>query len=467
MFDFLVRGLLMDEAGDGGGVAVADTSSDYGGDSGSSGEGGTDGQVHDAEFTDPGTEGAPTHEEGQEPGTALVKSGERAVVNGKFTQSGRAIAETVKPLGRQAYNDVVQALMTRDYFLKEFPGGKKDVIQLRKLSQSTGGEQGISKMRSTLSFFLGLDNLFSDSDPRFIDEITSTEDEQRAFVGLMPAAFDKFEKLGGAQFGHQIAKRFEHLMNTPSADGQGNYSPALPVLFSTMTAILNRAGTAYKAGDMALASSFLSEIIDNYNSIHDFFTKVLTTAHTAPAAPGSAKDPALDSRAQQLSQREQALQKQEWERAVSDERRRLFSKAWAEVTKGRTLTGDQESNVKGFYDLRLTKKIRNWQNQAERFFANSDKDGYLREQYAFFRKAIPEELHQAIRQAIPAKPGPKGERTPVKSPVNGRATADRNGNAIRVAKMPPTSQLDPVRTTEALLSQNKAYQKDGRLVTWA
>ena len=449
MFDLFEHGLLMDEAGgaDGGGVAVADAASDFGTPEASPGAGNedqSDSEVHDAEFVDdkPAVES-----------TALVKAGERAVVNGKFTQSGRAAIEALKPLSPKLAQEVTQALLTRDYFHQQFPGGKKDVQQLLKLKTEYGGDEEISRLKNDVAQFDALDNLYLSGDPGFIEKITESPEGQQGFVMAMPHALEKFEKLAPQQFGYQMAKAFVHLMSTG----------ALPTSFATQAAILNRAGRAFTEKNYELAASFLAEIIDNHNAIHDFFQKITEAAKTEPPAVKKPTDPQLDGREKQLSEREKALQRQEWETAVGTERRRLFAKSWSELTKGRNLTADQDSTVKGFYELRMSTKIRQWQNQAQRFFANGDKDGYLKEQFGFFQRAIPEALRQAIQQAIPAKPGPKPAGGPVKPPVRGAPSGNGAVSAIKVAKWPQFGDWDVSRTTNELLSANRYYGKDGKL----
>jgi hypothetical protein len=454
-------GSLMDAAGDGGGgggAAVADAASDFGGDPGGSDTpdaSATGTEVHDAEFVDPGAEAT-----SQEPSTALVKAGERAVHNGKLTPSGRAAIEALRPLSTALAQEVTQGLMVRDWFRKEFPQGKKEIAALRQLAEQHGGEQGLSDLRSTASFFNELDELFSASNPLFLDKITTTPEEQRAFAKLMGPTMEKFEKLDGKLFGYEISKRFAHLMDTAR----------LPVTFARMADLLNRAGRYAGAGNNELAASLLSEITQSYNELAETLDKVYIAAKNPPV-PQDAANPQLDQRDQQLSQREKALQRQEWGTAVANERRRLFSRSWSELTKGRNLNSDQEANVKGFYELRMSTKIRQWQNQAERFFSNGDRDGYLKEQYAFFQKAIPDALRQALQQAIPAKPGPKAAPAPGGRPETPRGTSPRSNGGkvpIRVAKMPPTSDLDAVRTTSEMFSNNMAYRKsDGAIVQWA
>lgn len=456
MFDFLERGPLMAAADTGGmgggGAAVADVSGDFGGGSADTGgDTGAGAEVHDAEFVDPGTEVAVRDTSVQ------VKPGERAVQNGKFSGSGRAAIEAVRALNPRLAQEFTQAVLTRDWFLREFPGGKREVAQLRQLAQKSGGEQGIGKLQSIADQMAEIDRAYEASDPVFLDTITETDEGKRGFVGLMGPAFDKFEKLGGPQFGYQMAKRFKHLMDTGG----------LPVTFSTQTAILNRAGKALAAGSHELAASFLNEIIENHNAVVDFFNAVSQSAAKEPPAPGTAANPQLNDRERQLSERERGLQKAEWEGAVASERKRLYSANFAALTKGRTITPEQNKDIQDWYNAKMLPRLQRWQNQASRFLANGDKEGYLREQFAFFQKAVPDSLREAINAAIPGKPGPRTTAAPQKPGGPLRPPTNGGSAAVRVAKMPPTSQLDPVRTTSAMMAENKAFTKDGRIVQWA
>ena len=459
MFDFLTRGPLMiaPSGGDGGGgAAVADAGGDFGGsgaDTGVDAGDGTDGTVHDAEFADPGTDVAVRSAES---GAPAIKPGEHIVQNGRFSASGKAVVEALRPLGQRAVNEVTQALLTREWLRKELPGGKGELSRLRQLAEQHGGEQGLQELSQVADTYNELDGYFVESDPRFVEAITQSEEGKNGLIGLMEPLMAKFSQLAPEMFAYQNARNFSHFMDTAR----------LPVKFDSMAAILNRAIQAQKSGNNELAASFLNEIVNGYNEIADTFDRVYAAAKNRPELRKSS-NPDLDRRSQELSEREKQLQRQEWSAAVSNERKRVFSRAWSELTKGRTLTKDQESDIKGFYELAMNAKTRGWQNSADRFIANGDRDGYIKEQFGFFSRAIPDALRHAMAKALPAKPGPKSNGNgPVRPPVS-RGTAAPAAGAIRVSKMPSASQLDAVRTTADLLSQNKAYGRDGKLYQWA
>ncbi len=460
MLDFLERGPLMDEAGGGdggGGLAVADASSDFGG-GGETGEGDSaaaDDGVHDAEFVDPGTE--IQVREQQVP--AQIKAGEHAIQNGRWTGSGKAIIENVSQLGPSARKEVMQALLIRDYYHQQFPGGKKEVAQLRQLAEKSGGEQGIGELQSIAEQMREIDTMYDNADPNFIERITSDDQGKRNYSRLMIPALNKFDQVAPKQMRHYQMVGFMHLM-----DGWG-----LPTQFATQAAILKRAAQAYNAGQYELAAGFLSEILAGNDQIANTLSQVYTEAQSPRPALDDPKNPQIDDQTRKLTQDRQALQKEQWEFSVSTERKRLFNKSFSELTKGRTLTPQQDSDIKGWYEMRLNQLIKGWSNNSQRFLQSSDKDGYLKEQFAFFQKSIPEAMRYAVNRMVPAKPGPKsdGARPGAIKPPVPRGTSQNGAPAVRIAKMPPTSDLDAIKTTGEMLSANRAYTKDGRLVQWA
>ena len=405
---------------------------------------------HDAEFVDPGVEVAT-----REQVTPQIKAGERAVQNGRFTQSGKAAIEALRPLSPKLAQEVTQALLTRDFFLQQFPGGKKEVAQLRQLAEKNGGEEGIGELQSIAQQMREIDTMYDNADPNFIEKITSDDQGKRNYARLMIPALNKFDQVAPRQMRHYQMGGFMRVM-----DGGG-----IPTLFATQAAILNRALQAMASGNQDLAASFLTEIKDNHNGIADFFNKIYTEAQSQRPALDEPKNPQFDQQQQSLDQRAKALQKQEWELNVGNERKRLYGKALGEFTKGRTLTAEQNNEIQGWYNMRMNQLISAWKNNSQRFFQAGDKDGYLRAV-----RLLPEEhpgRYSVCGQQICSREAwAEGEWWSIKASVN-RGTAQPAQGAVRVAKMPPTSQLDPVRTSPDMLSFNKAYTKDGRLVQWA
>ena len=260
----------------------------------------------------------------------------------------------------------------------------------------------------------------------------------------------KFAALEPERFAYTLASHFTKLME----EGR------VPTMFSTQAAILNRAGKALAEGKHELAASFLKEIVDNHNEIHAFVESVYSGAEKAPAV--AAKDSKQDKQSQDLARRELEVRKREWEQSVVERRASLFNKTYADLTKGRTVAPEQLKLIREWYTMYMTTAIGQWQNNADRFLSNNDKDGYLREQVGFFQSKIPHAVRQSIDRVLSQKPGPK----PAAAAVVPGSTAPVPPGLSRIAAMPGAADIDMVRTTRAMLGMNRAVLRSGALVQW-
>ena len=455
--NWFLRGLLLEEAGDGGGGGGV---SDSGGEGGAStalatadAGGGDDGLVHSAEFTEEGTPQA------EEPGTAVVKAGERFVTNGKVTASGRAALESLRSISPQLAQQTVQAHLTAEYFRREFPKGKADVQRLKQMATGYGGETGLASLKQNAEALTNLTNLYDAADPSFVDHLTADEESIAAFVKLFPSFMDRLYKASPDHAMHLTAQRFADFMD----------SARLPVSFARMADLLNMA--AASKDDHARLAAMIPSMVESFNEISATLDKAYQIAKTKPADPAVTPQPANDERLKSLDQREQAIRQKEWDDQIYNERRTIWQNAWKELTKGRTISETQKSSILALYDARLLTMAKQAPGQPDyaRFIATNDRDGYLRSQIEFAKKYIPEALRKSIQAFFPpAQPGPKPKSdgvkpVPVKPPVNGQAPPSQT---VKVRAMPAVAQLDYMRTTPEMLRENKAFGKDGKIYQW-
>ncbi len=437
-----LTGPLMDEAGaDGGGSVAVMDAPNFGSESGEAAvtEAPSDG-VLDAEFVD--TE---TQETALAVQPAIVK-GERAFQEGKLTQSGKAMLAKVRELSPQLADQVHRSLAMREWMQTTFPEGKRGITDLRTLVEQHGGIQGIKDLKNIADQMTEMDRMYDGADPAFIDTITSSPQGQASFSALMPKAFAKFEQLAPQQFGHQIARGTVKLLD----------EGAVPTMFTTMSVLLNRAGEFLKKGSPEVAGEFLNKVIDEYNNLHGVIAAIYAASKNAPEV---AVAKTTEPKNEDLAKRELGVREKEWGITVTSERQKSFETAMAEATKGRTLTDDQKSNIMAQYRLRIQAKINAWQHNGPRFLQNNDRDGYLREQLNFFRKAIPEAVQQSVTTALGRKPGPAAGQQ--------AAAAPGPSGAILVERMVPYDKVDWTKTTDAMTKQNMAIRaEDGKLVYW-
>lgn len=444
MFNWL-RSSLMDEAGadGGGGLAVMDSPS-FGADSPAPDAGGTsDGDVLDAEFVDQPQESTALTTQTAPP---VAVQGQHAYEGGKLTESGKAALAAVRSISPKVANEVQSALAMRDWFRQQFPAGKREISDMRALIQKYGGAEQLQELKGIADYMVSLDRMYDSSDPRFIAEITTTPQQQQSFVGLMPSALEKFEQLSPERFGQQMAKRFAHLMT----------EARLPTLFTTTSALMNRASAAAAKGDADTGLSFLSEIIEQYNQIHAVVAQIYKASEAAGTTTAVQAQPrAGDERMQQIEQKERSLRQQEWSLAVTQDMPKVYTKAMDAALQNRKLTDDQKSKVAEYYRLRMMAKVNAFKNNGERHIQTGDKDAYMREQLGFYRRAIPEAVNQAISDVLGTKPGPKANGATEPQVVNG---------AIEVQRAPDFNDIDWVRTA-AIPESMKGEHSMAYLVT--
>lgn len=442
---FGLSSVLMNSAGTpgpggGGGAALADSGggSDYGGDGGAGTDlvptGGSDGQVHDAEFTDDG---------GQQPDRQLAR-GERLVENGKITQkAGRAVIDSIKSTHPNFAQPIIQALLLSDRLRRELPGGFKELAELRTKIENYGGDDGFSETKKNADTLLDLNDKFIRSDPAFIAEITSDEEGQAGLVGLMPHAMSRWAQLDPAGRAWWTADQMAKGLDTVR----------MPVLVARMVDIIRRIPAEQMIP--GLAESF-DEMIGALESIS------YAAAKNKPAAP--AKDPKLEDARRQLDTDRQKMTRENWQSSLASRRKDLFQSTLSQLLGSRVLTAIETREVKGYYDAMVRPLATQREKNIDRYLANGDKEGYLKTEGAFYAKEIPAALRRAVSKLAPVggKPKPAGQQR--QAPA--RQVAPQAG-VTRVRTMPGNISVTDRRNTPELLRENKAYGKDGKLYQWA
>ena len=424
--------------GGGGGAASADTGGsggDYGGEGGGGGDlipsGGTDGQVHDAEFTD--------GNEGQQP-THLTRS-ERLVENGKITQkAGRAVIDSIRSTHPNFAQPIIQALLTSDRLRRELPGGFRELAEMRTRIENFGGETGLSEIKRDADTLTNLNSKFLRSDPAFIGDITGDEEGQTGFVGLMPHVMDRWAQLDPGGRAWWTADQLARGLDTVR----------MPVLVARVADILKRIPA--ESAIPGLADAF-DEMVGALESIS------YLPAKNKPQAP--AKDPKLEDERKRLQTDRQAMTRENWQTSLANRRKDLFQTTLASLLGARVLTAIEQREVKGYYDAMVRPLATHREKNIDRYLANNDKEGYLKTEGAFYAKEIPAALRRAVQKLGPVgKPKTAAART---APT--RAASPAPAGVIRVKVMP--ANIDPNRTTAEMLRANTGIGRDGKKYQWA
>jgi hypothetical protein len=394
---------------------------------------GDDGKVHDAVIVDDGDK------------TAVATRNERPVMNGKLTGTGKTAIEALKQIRPALAQQATQAFLAIDRFKREVPGGFKEIAQLRKTIEDLGGDQGLQQMRSVVDRMEQVDRMYDSADPAFIDAITSDPEGQRSFVALMPKITEKMAQIAPELYAVHNAREFTKFLDAVRFD----------ITLSRITDIL-----------VANKESLPQSLIPAFDQIIDLRNTIYASAASRPQNPVQGRNP----QEADLEKKQQELTRKEWNNDVSFERRKIFASTYAGLTRNRQVTEEQDAEIKGFYDLAINAALRQRQNNLDRFLANGDREGYLKQEIPYFKKAIPDALRKAVSRVLPAAAAKPTAKSPVQNgavrpPVSTAKRPDAGGTAVRVARMP--ANLDPVRTSSQMLRQNRAYGKDGRLYQWA
>lgn len=449
MFDFLMQGPLMDEAGEagggGGGIAApADTGANS-----TSTELTVTGDTSVATTEDTGedtTGGELTTTTGNEP---LLENGRPS----KTTSAALATLKTSNPALAKA---VPRALAVEARLRAEFPGQNPfDAIRgMQRTLKSIGGEQGLKEIRSSLAEMEEMDLLYAGSDPRMLEKMTESPEGKNAFIRLMPHAFAKLQSLAPNAFSAYFAKTFlNHIVNK-------RFDVSLSRLAEVTPKELM--GSDGKTPIPNPAVKFIEQI--------DAFMQELMTLEKLPS---EAPAPTVDPREQELSTRQEKLDRQAkemelqgWRSAADSTKSRLFDQSWADLTKGRKISAVDKEDIQSRFWTRLPiamGQVPGFSNNLKEYYEANDKDGYLRYLQSQHAALIPKVLRAEInrRYGTPA------------AKVGAAAAAVVAGNKVtpepgfkRVATMPIFNTVNQQRTSTEMWRKGQAILKDGTKVQW-
>ena len=381
--------------------------------------------------------------DGQQPTVKPLAAGESAITEGKLAPQAKATLATIRATDPVLAKQLERALYQQDTLRREFPGGWKDVQQLRGKLEEWGGEQGIGAARDNSERLQTLDDMYTGADPRFIDELVAKPEGQQGFVKLAPQMFSKFAELHPEGYSNYIAQTFLADMG----------SKGIPLALEKLSFYL---GT----GNATEAKNVLDSIVGYYQHVQ----KIANT----PVAPKEFAKP-NDTREQELAQREQQTTLTEWGIERDRDRMATFEAEWKKATEGRKISDTQAAHIKELYVARLSKAVNaipQFEDTLKRFLQAGDKQGYLKYLANIHRQQIPRALAAAVDAFVPGKPGPK--------PVNGNGLKanprpelnNPASGATWLPGPPKRPDIDYMRTNAEMISKGRAVLKTGKTVAW-
>jgi hypothetical protein len=393
-------------------------------------------------------EGEQETPDGEQDKTPIVPpSGEdeSPVVDGKrLSEAAKTTLAEIKAKNPALANQLRTALFERDALQRQFPGGVREVAQLKTELEQYGGVDGVKKIHEGFQEFTRLDQEFASGDPKFVDAMATGD--PAAFQKLAPVVFGKFAELNPEGFASYVCG----VINTDAA------ANGIPLLLARMQDQL-------EAGNTAKAQELHGQLVQ-------YFERLSTAAKkpvVAPAQPKAAANPEFETREKQLAEREQEITRNEWVRSVNEERTKVFDDQLKSLTAGRKLSDQQRAAIETLYSDAMIKavgKIPNFQKNVEAYFKAKDKAGYLKYLGSVYKAEIPKALKAAVGAILPSKPGPRPAPS-VTPAVPGRPAAAADG-FVMVAKHPEAHEINMALTDMRMFKSHQAVLNDGRRVQW-
>lgn len=394
-----------------------------------------------------GSEGADTAETpaeggGELPPAAAAGADTGLVIDGKrLSASAKATLEEIKAKDPRLAAQIKSALFSADALKRALPGGLKEVGELRQSIEELGGPEGIARIREEQAEWNALDQQFVSGDPRFVENIAASSPE--AFLKLAPAVFQKFAELNSEGYSAYVSQVFVSDMQ----------QEGIPLALERLQDFI---------GDNPRAMEVWKKLAGYVNRVAGLAAKPVN-----PPAKAQQQD---DGRERSLAEREQALTRNDWRGAADAERLKSFSSEYARLTQGRKVTETQKAAIQELYVSRLgaaLRKVQNFNSNIDRYFANKDREGYLRYISSIYKQEIPKALRSAVESVLPGKPGPAATRVAANTAQSGKATAAAAASGYAWTAAPPDKHtIDVNRTTMDMIREGRAVLIGGKKVQW-
>lgn len=409
--------------------------------------------VDTGDLTDTGTETTEQTDTGVEPkGTPGEKpegtppANVRPVVDGKLSPEFKPFYDKLKAEQPALARAVMNAIQMESRFLKEVPGGLKEVQQLREHIERLGGEDGIQELTGELDGWRGFDEQYTAGDPKILEFLTETPEASAAFLKIAPSAFEKFRELHPEGYGAYVSQVFLGDMQQSK----------IPEQLIELRYIVG----GMPDGDLKTAA------VAVLGKLNGYLERIGTLASKQVTPPAAKAPGADDKRASELTQRETNLRRTEWRGETDKTHRNLFNSEFKKQIGDRKLSDSQRATVLELYGLKLgaiLKGLPKFNENLEKYFASNQRDGFVRYIESAYKDAVPRALRAAIGQAgIGAKPGPAAGALP----KQGTGAIKPAAGFTFVTAKPAMSLVNNRETTPDMWLKGQAVLKDGKRVTW-
>ena len=330
---------------------------------------------------------------------------------------------------------------------REFPGGLTEARELRDKVEEFGGVAGIEQKLETAAELDTLAKQFMAGDQAFVTDMVQSSPE--SFMALAPVVFDQFSRLNPEGFAGYIGRVVYGDMQRSE----------VPLLMMRLADVLGENPRAMEA----------------FNQLNAYLAGFKTLAEKPVAAP-KPKPGAADPKHEELSRREEALRASEWKIERETLQRSITDSEFTKALAGRKADTEAKAQIKELFLSRsksaADRLFPGWAEKSARFIKAGDKPGYIRYMKSIYSRVIPDAMASAVASTLKgaraaAPPGARGgqfqKQNGVERPQNVQQAAD---GFKPVAAEPDTWDIDFTRTPASMISQNRAFLKDGKRVQW-
>lgn len=422
---------LMEEAGDGGGGAVATIPS---------------GAVATTEPAGGDTTAVePAGGDGAGDGTTATPARQSADAPWRYLRE--------KPEYRTAANNAQRAIAFGNSVRQMFPGQNPITAienlqrDLRSLAgdyatvpdpRDPDGRTGIEQIRDSLAELEQADLLFYSADPALFDAMTADEEGKAAFAKLIPFGLAKMKAIAPNAYRAMIAKEFlEELKYSDLTDDKGNpvERADIPLRVRRMYGALvgrdekNQLAILEKPDSVTLYNEIvaISNLLDNLEKA----AKLAPEKFNVPAET----DTKLSDRERRIAEREEQNKQRDFLGARQRIANAVVQREWNKLTAGWEISPEDRDDVLALYHTRLDQMIRKGEpgilSERKRFYDANDIRGMERHEEALQNRYTPKAMKMEVDKLIgrlkamgkkpkggaAAKPGAEPAARPGAAPV--------------------------------------------------
>jgi hypothetical protein len=357
------------------------------------------------------------------------------------------ISKTNPKLGNLLQN----AVYTSQTFLREVPGGLKEIRALKSTIEEVGGIEEVKNIRGIHKALVeeqeALDSQARDGNPQALDNLIEIAGD--GFSKLMPTAVSRWEAKDPQGYQHELSKIMV------SALKEGGVVSDLNMAFSMLK--LN-SPEAMKEGLACL------------QRVGAWINGVGNRAVKAPERP--TVDPKIAEAQRNIDQQKAQLFNQEFSTEFGSWRNKEISNEVSKIANGRQLNDYQmktlgERVVSDIRDI-LTSDT-DYMKDLQKLYNSRDKAELLKFTRARTAKLLPEATKKAYRSLF-SNPGAKKAVT--KKPATGAAQPINQAQPVKgwtkveATKAPTPDVIDNKKTSFEMKFKKQAILKDGSKVYW-